>query len=338
MQGKQGSLIARAQGRDWLYSYLPIAGTHWAVVLQRPIDVTFATVISFQNGLLIGASLFWLALHGWMVAPLSKLAEVVSMIRPDQEVNVTEGELLTRDRSRSDEIGQLIAAFSAMEIQIHALFRKSDERSQARLHTLDAIMRSIDEGVLLERPDRHIIYANQSFTQFIGLSPQELLLEDPFDERLVEERLLAVMEDPVAYYEAILGAEDGSGPDTIEFQVRGYYNQVSQLVPVRRIIRMRLFQVRDQAGQLIGRGKIFRDVTRQDEAEQIRKNLLAIVSHELRTPLTSIKGYATSLLETDVGDPGYNDAKHGWDRDLSPHPAAQYRSHYHADRARRRGR
>ncbi|MBO0784320.1 MAG: hypothetical protein J2P37_36420, partial [Ktedonobacteraceae bacterium] len=39
---------------------------------------------------------------------------------------------------------------------------------------------------------------------------------------------------------------------------------------------------------------------RQNEAEQIKKNLLAIVSHELRTPLTAIKGYATSLLETDV--------------------------------------
>jgi K+-sensing histidine kinase KdpD len=51
---------------------------------------------------------------------------------------------------------------------------------------------------------------------------------------------------------------------------------------------------------LIGRGKIFRDVTRQNEAEQIKKNLLAIVSHELRSPLTAIKGYATSLLETDV--------------------------------------
>ncbi|MFL5692196.1 MAG: sensor histidine kinase [Ktedonobacteraceae bacterium] len=78
------------------------------------------------------------------------------------------------------------------------------------------------------------------------------------------------------------------------------YNQVGQLIPVQRDIRVRLFQVRDLAGQLIGRGKIFRDVTRHNEAERVKKNLLAIVSHELRTPLTSIKGYATSLLATDV--------------------------------------
>lgn len=307
LAGQQGNLIAHVQNRDWLYSYLPIAGTPWAVVVQRPTDVTFAAIISFQNSLLIalvtliiGASFFWLVLHGWVVRPLSKLAQAVSLIRPDQVEKVTESELLARDRNRIDEIGQLIGAFSTMEDEIHALFRKTDERSQARLHTLDAIMRSMDEGVLLERPDGHIIYANRRFTRFVGISPLDLLHEDSVDERLVEEKFLALLEDPDAYYETIRHAESSDDPSTIEFQARGFYNQVGQLVLARRDIRMRLFQVRDQEGQLIGRGRIFRDVTQQNEAEQIKQNLLAVVSHELRTPLTAIKGYATSLLETDV--------------------------------------
>src|SRR5258708_17468009 len=64
---------------------------------------------------------------------------------------------------------------------------------------------------------------------------------------------------------------------------------------------MRLFHVRDAKGALIGRGRIFQDITKQNEVERIKRNLLAIVSHELRTPLTAIKGFATSLLE-EVGD------------------------------------
>ncbi len=306
LQGEQGNLVARTQNRDWLSSYLPIAGTSWAVVVQRPADVTFASIISFQNSLLIalvtlivGASFFWFALHGWVVAPLVKLAQAVTMIKPNQTEKVTEGKLLARERGRIDEIGSLIAAFSTMEDEIHALFRKSDERSQARLHTLDAILGSMDEGVLLEHPDGQIIYANQSFSQFVGLFPQEIPA-DSFDARLVEEKLLMLVEDPAAYAEASRQAEMASSSDVVEFHVRGFYTQVGQLVPGRRDIRMRLFEVRDQAGQLIGRGKIFRDVTRQNEAEQVKKNLLAIVSHELRTPLTAMKGYATSLLETDV--------------------------------------
>ncbi len=218
----------------------------------------------------------------------------------DESAKVSDGELLARDRSRADEIGTLISAFSVMEEEIHALFRKSDEKSSTRLHTLDAIMRSMDEGVLLERRDGHVIYANQSFTQFVGIEPQELVFDDSLDDNRVEQKLLEVIEDPDDYLEAIRYAEDGSGSQTIAFQTLGYYNRASQLIAVRREIRLRLFQVRDQTGQLIGRGKIFRDVTQQNEAEQIKKNLLAIVSHELRTPLTAMKGYATSLLATDV--------------------------------------
>jgi PAS domain S-box-containing protein len=186
-----------------------------------------------------------------------------------------------------------------MEEEIHELFRQSDETSRARLHMLDAIMRSMDEAVLLESPEGQIIYANESFARFVGISPQEsqqaFLSEHP-----IEEKLLAMIKKPEAYQKAVSRAERMQGPQAVEFQVHGYYNQVGQMVPVERDIRMHLFQVRDEAGQLIGRGKIFNDVTAQNEAEQVKKNLLAIVSHELRTPLTTIKGYATSLLATDI--------------------------------------
>src|SRR5258706_3163843 len=65
---------------------------------------------------------------------------------------------------------------------------------------------------------------------------------------------------------------------------------------------MHLFHVRDAKGALIGRGRIFQDITKQNEVERIKRNLLAIVSHELRTPLTAIKGFATSLLEEASGE------------------------------------
>lgn len=304
--GTPGSLFAHVDNRDWLYSFAPVAGTGWTIIVQRPADATFSVVRSFQSSLLIalvllvvGASFFWFAMHGWVVAPLSKLAHAVKRIRPDQAEKVTESKTLAKDRGRGDEIGQLIAAISTMEDEIHSLFRKSDEQSQARLRTLDAIMRSMEEGVLLERPDGQIVYANRSFTRFVGVSPQASIPEDFIDSHL-SEKLLTLIEDPEAYVEAIRRAEEGNGSRVIEFCMSGYYNKVAQLVQVRRVIRMRMFYVRDASGQIIGRGKIFHDVTRQNEAEKIKKNLLAIVSHELRTPLTSIKGYATSLLATDV--------------------------------------
>ena len=304
--GRTNSQIIQIKGRDWLYSSTPVTGTSWTVTVARPTDVTFTVVASFQHSLLIallmllvGASLFWFVMHGWVVAPLAHLAQVVAQIKPDQTGRIMESKLIARERSRTDEIGRLIAACSVMEDEIHTLFRKSDERSQVRLHTLDAIMRSMNEGVVLESSEGEVVYANHSFTRSVGLAPQEYL-EDAFNEKHLMEKLLTIVEEPDAYQEAIARAESGEGPQELDFQTSGIYNQVGQLVPVRRDVRVHLFQVRDQTGQVIGRGKIFNDVTKQNEAEQVKKNLLAIISHELRTPLTAIKGYATSLLATDI--------------------------------------
>lgn len=47
-------------------------------------------------------------------------------------------------------------------------------------------------------------------------------------------------------------------------------------------------------------GVLWRDVTRDKAADQIKNQLLSTVSHELRTPLASIKGFATTLLRQDV--------------------------------------
>jgi len=43
-----------------------------------------------------------------------------------------------------------------------------------------------------------------------------------------------------------------------------------------------------------------REVETLREVDRMRSGLLANVSHELRTPLASIKGFASTLLRTDV--------------------------------------
>ncbi|HET8845659.1 MAG TPA: histidine kinase dimerization/phospho-acceptor domain-containing protein, partial [Ktedonobacteraceae bacterium] len=301
-----GNGLIQVQNQDWLYSFFPITGTNWATVVGLPTDTAFAPIMSLQHSLaialvmlVVGASLFWIVMHGWVVAPLSRLAQAMALIKPDQAGKVTASKGIIKQRQRVDEIGKLTCAFSTMEDEIHRLFRQSDERSQARLHTLDAIMQSTNEGVLLESPEGQIVYANRGFTQFVGIAEQEILL-DTFNEHHLPEKLQAMMVDPDAYWEALRRIDQAESPQIVEFQVHGYYNQAGQFISMPRDVRIQLFEVRDREGQLIGRGKIFNDITRHNEAEQVKRNLLAIVSHELRTPLASIKGYATSLLETDV--------------------------------------
>ncbi len=307
LQGKAGNFITHGQTRDWLYSYVPIPEEGWAIVVQRPTDVTFAALTNFQHGLIaalglliLGASFFWFMMHRRIISPLTRLAKAVMLIQPGQPAQVMHTDLLDKDRGRRDEIGNLVAAFSAMEREIHSHFQKSDETIRTQFYTLDAIMRSMDEGVLLESPDGQIVYANRIFSREVGI-PQHELINSRIQDRNLQEMLSTMLDRSESYHEVVEPISKGRGPRIIEFQIRGSYKTHSQFVPALRDIRMRLFHVRDAKGALIGRGRIFQDITKQNEVERIKRNLLAIVSHELRTPLTAIKGFATSLLE-EVGD------------------------------------
>src|SRR5712691_832071 len=303
LQGKAGNFITHGQTRDWLYSYVPIPEEGWAIVVQRPTDVTFATLTDFQHGLIaalalliLGASFFWFMMHRRIISPLVRLAKAVSLIQPDQPAQVMHTDLLDKDRGRRDEIGNLVAAFSAMEREIRSHFQKSDETIQTQFYTLDAIMRSMDEGVLLESPDGRIVYANHIFSREVGISQQELM-DSSIQDRNLQERLSTLVDHPERYHGVVEPVAKGRRPHIVDIPIRGSYKTHNQFVPAPRDIRMRLFHVRDAKGALIGRGRIFQDITRQNEGERIKRNLLAIVSHELRTPLTAIQGFASSLLE-----------------------------------------
>jgi signal transduction histidine kinase len=308
LQGKAGNFITQAQTRDWLYSYVPIPEEGWAIVVQRPTDITFAALTNFQHGLIaalalliLGASFFWFMMHRRVISPLTRLAKAVSQLQPDQPIQAIHTNLLDKDRRRRDEIGNLVAAFSAMEREIRSHFQKSDEKIQTQFYTLDAILRSMDEGVLLESPDGRIVYANHIFSREVG-TPQQELINSPIQDHSLQERLSSMFDSSESYEEVVEPKVEGRGPHTVEFRIRGSYKTHNHFIPAMRDIRMRLFHVRDAKGVLLGRGRIFQDITRQNEGERIKRNLLAIVSHELRTPLTAIKGFATSLLEEANGE------------------------------------
>jgi PAS domain S-box-containing protein len=59
-------------------------------------------------------------------------------------------------------------------------------------------------------------------------------------------------------------------------------------------------RVIDTDGRLAGVVHIVHDLTERKEIERLKDEFISTVSHELRTPLNHIKGYATTLLQTDV--------------------------------------
>ena len=197
----------------------------------------------------------------------------------------------------SEQEIELLTSFAnhaAMAIENATLFARSDTRLQEQTRRLEALIQSLQDGLILEDLEGRVLYANRRIGEMVEL-PREDLSGAPVTQIL--ERLLAKSpeNDPNRKAEsrmAVLAALSGDGPRSIEMTVQTH-RQTSYL-------RMQVFDVTNSTGMPIGRGQILRDVTQVRELDKMKSSLISTVSHELRTPLAAIKGYASTLLAEDV--------------------------------------
>jgi PAS domain S-box-containing protein len=167
------------------------------------------------------------------------------------------------------------------------LYQQASEEKQK----LEAIMGSMQDGLVLTGNDGKVLYANQGAYTIAGLTGRQLL-DQPID-------ILCT---------ALCGlATNAEDCESIQAQSQATTAREA-IIEIRqndhlRAIHLRPFDVGDDAGQLIGRGLLLHDVTREHEIDEFKTTLLAAVGHELRTPLAIIKGYTSTLLQEDVSWP-----------------------------------
>lgn len=193
------------------------------------------------------------------------------------------------------------ANYATLAWEHAVLYERSDERlreiaienerlyreANAERQTLSAIMGSISDGLLLTSTDGRVLYANPGAHALIGQRDESL---EGSNIALVYSSLKAIAERPEHYERDLRGAMAGEIDEWFIETARGQH----------RALALRIFDVRDDTGELIGRGLLLRDVTRERELDQFKTTLLAAVGHELRTPLAVIKGHASTLLQEDV--------------------------------------
>ena len=178
------------------------------------------------------------------------------------------------------------ANYAALAWEHAVLYERSDVRLREEQQTLAAIMRSMSDGLVLASVDGKVLYTNPGAAALTGYSPVDLA--GGTIER-IHAALRAVSGRPDAYDQDRARAEAGLIPT--------WLIETGDDRP-RLAIQLRVFDVRDEAGAIIGRGLLLRDVTR--EVDQFKTSLLTAVGHELRTPLAVIKMHASTLLQEDV--------------------------------------
>jgi len=213
-----------------------------------------------------------LAVCLWMAAGNSRrIVRLTGFVRHILDDNTARVELARTD----DELGGLAAALSETAPKIDDLVN----RLRAELTRREAVLASLDEGVIAVDAHLNVTFCNQAFVRAVG------------EPKIVEGgALIKAVRDPELFH------------------------MLKEVIETAKTVRQRLrFSVTEgytydvSAGPLAhlrsrGAIAILRDVTPEERLERMRRDFIANVSHEFRTPLATIRGYAETLLEGGLED------------------------------------
>ncbi|MBI5441674.1 MAG: HAMP domain-containing protein [Deltaproteobacteria bacterium] len=191
------------------------------------------------------------------------------------------------DVSSRDELGLLASEFNGMAQKLKA-FRDLDlDRIMAEKVRSEAIVRSIDDGLLVVDSALRVTALNPKAAEIFGVAP-ERAAERHFLEVVRDDRLYELVKDAVENA-ASPALEEGRDVFTVG---RG---------SARQHYHFSILPIASPGGQRLGVVLVLRDVTRLKELERLKSEFVMTASHELRTPLTSI-AMAIDLLLEEAGD------------------------------------
>lgn len=208
---------------------------------------------------------------------ISLISVVISMklsnifIIPIKDLEATTSRVAKGDFERkvkvysNDEVGQLATTFNYMSEQLNKLLQELNEKQTK----LEAILKSMDSGVIAIDRDEKIIMINPYCEKIFGIK-----------QDIIGENIITAIRDADLY-----AVFKDNTTDVKEIKV--YY-------PKEREFRIKTTEIIN-GYEVIGKVAVLQDITDIRRLENMRSQFVANVSHELKTPLTSIKGFAETL-------------------------------------------
>ena len=229
--------------------------------------VALAALIGIAIALLVA-----LYLSQSISAPIIKLKEAA--------VAMAEGNFQIRVGHRSDEIGELAAAFNVMSERLG----QSIEALRREKHKSERMLAELSEGVLAVNKDGKIMFINDKARELLGLNTA----------------MGACSEQPPT---------TGDDPDLLTKESFPTLRRLINTVVQTKLSESTEINLREKVtilahasplldGDLLwGIILVFQDISALRNVELMRKQLIADLSHELRAPLTIIRGQTEALLD-----------------------------------------
>jgi PAS domain S-box-containing protein len=297
--------VARAINADWAYVLLPVDdgaeelvvaarygwwGRRWIQdsQVQRRVVVRLSDLGLIRHAIQRRRQVLanqpedyeqFESLHKAVTRPQSGPTLIQPVLLQDRSLGVVLLGNVSRDRTFSPadaRLCQALIAQVAAAIDNARLYQDADKQARRLAELLQireeeatqrqAILESIADGVVVAAEGGEVVLANAAAERILGV-PRERLLGQTI-RRLYAELLVA-------------GGRKAGNHVVFEWDGK---EVMGSLAPVSM-----------PDGELLGYVAVFRDVTREQQADKAKSQFISTVSHELRTPMTSIKGYVELL-------------------------------------------
>jgi NtrC-family two-component system sensor histidine kinase KinB len=186
----------------------------------------------------------------------------------------------------SDELGRLTDEFNSMAKKLKGFHDLNIEQIIAEKGRSEAIIRSIDDGILLVDAEFKIT----------GMNPMAMRILDVQPDASQNRHFLEVVKSE-QLFNYIRQSMESAKPPSIGEKENIFSVERDE---IGRYYQFSITPVRGKKGVLIGVVLLLRDVTRLTELDRLKSEFVMTASHELRTPLTSIGMSIDLLLEGSV--------------------------------------
>ncbi len=224
--------------------------------------------------LLLGTALSWTL--AWNISkPLAELADRLRSFS-------LRGPSLRLGKQPLAELDAVAAEFNKMAERLEQFEKLNVDRLVYEKNKTEAIIESIEDGIVLIDPEGVITHINEVAAIILGVEREEALGSAFDDLNSTHPHYLRVR----AALRAAAHQPLDSQRVEVDLHVRGReHSYILKPVPLRQ-----------GDGKSFGTILILQDITYLRDKDRARTNLVATISHELKTPLTSL-ALSTGLLE-----------------------------------------
>ncbi|MGD2149277.1 MAG: ATP-binding protein [Desulfobacterales bacterium] len=287
IQAKKGNVgrairFSTTLQQKMMYVAVPLMEQKRIVAVIRtslPVTSIDEKLKSIQAQIAFGGLLIAFVAAGISLYVSRRISRPIEKMKEGAE-HFARGELFHRlPETDLEEIGSLADALNQMAVQLDDRIKTIiDQRNE-----LEAILSSMEEGVIAFDMDERIISINQSAARIFETIPEEML------NRSIQE----VIRNPELQQ---FVTQALSSTDNLEGDITLYHKG-------ERIIYLHSTSLLGSSGDQIGILVVMNDVTQVRRLENIRRDFAANVSHEIKTPLTAIKGFVETLRHGSVKKP-----------------------------------